>query len=305
MLVAIDQARLVLEQRAAALGFPPERAALLADHLLDAELCGASSHGAERMRWLAGFAGLRPEERARREQCEPGLSRYAAAGALGYLALADAIDAELAEPVSGARIVVVTGCFPSGRLGYFAERVARAGRVCLLCASSPSRLSHPAGGGPILGTNPFCLALPDEPEPFVIDVSMGRITYGDVLEAAAAGNPLPPDAAIGPDGAPEADPAAVIAAVSGILPFGGEQAYKGFALALIVELLAAALGNGDSATAVLVMAQPRADPLPEIRERAAGLRLPGVASMARRREALRQGTVELPDGLWEWLTNGR
>jgi uncharacterized oxidoreductase len=303
MLVAIDQVRLVLEQRAATLGFPPARATLLADHLLDAELCGASSHGAERMRWLAGFTGLRPEARAQLERREPGLARYAAAGALGYLALADAVDAELAEPAAGARTVVVTGCFPSGRLGYFAERVARAGRVCLLCASSPARLSHPAGGGPILGTNPFCLALPDEPEPFVIDVSMGRITYGDVLEAAAAGQPLPAGTAVRPDGAAEPDPAGVIAAVSGILPFGGEQAYKGFALALIVELLAAALGNGDNATAVLVMAEPQADPLPEMRERAAGLRLPGEAGAARRRQALERGSIELPDGLWEWLTD--
>jgi LDH2 family malate/lactate/ureidoglycolate dehydrogenase len=61
-----------------------------------------------------------------------------------------------------------------------------------------------------------------------------------------------------------------------LVPFGGEQAHKGFALALGLELLVGSLA-GEGFGAVLVVARPEADPVPELRRRAAGLRLPGDA----------------------------
>ena len=60
------------------------------------------------------------------------------------------------------------------------------------------------------------------------------------------------------------------------MPFGGEQAHKAFALALGLDLLVGALA-GEGYGAVLVVARPEADPVPALRERAAGLRLPGDA----------------------------
>ena len=77
---------------------------------------------------------------------------------------------------------------------------------------------------------------------------MGRVTHGDVL----AGSASPED----------------------LVPFGGEQAHKAFALALGLQLLVDALA-GDGYGAVLLVARPEADPVPVLREHAAGLRLPG------------------------------
>jgi hypothetical protein len=79
---------------------------------------------------------------------------------------------------------------------------------------------------------------------------MGAVTYGDVLRGAARPDEL--------------------------VPFGGEQAHKAFALALGLELLVGALA-GDGYGAILVVARPEADPVPALRGRAAGLRLPGDA----------------------------
>ena len=79
---------------------------------------------------------------------------------------------------------------------------------------------------------------------------MGAVTYGDVLRGAARPEEL--------------------------VPFGGEQSHKAFALALGLDLLVDALA-GEGYGAVLVVAQPEADPVPALRERAAGLRLPGDA----------------------------
>src|SRR6478735_8144887 len=120
---------------AGSLGFDQPAAALLADHFLDAELRGAATHGVGRMRWLAGFADLRPSAAPVLVERADGIARYDAAGSLGYLALAGALE----RPPEGARLVAVGGCFPTGRLGWYAERAARSGLVALVWANSTPR----------------------------------------------------------------------------------------------------------------------------------------------------------------------
>ena len=182
--VDIEQLSAALRRRAAGLGFEPARAELLADHFLDAELRGARGHGAERMRWLHGFDDLDPAARPRLEARGEGLARYHAAGALGYLALAEALDAELADPPAGARLVVVSDCFPTGRLGYFAERRRRgrdagAGHRHLHATDRAPRRAGRRCSAPTRSAWP-CRAT----RPTVVDVSMGAVTYGAVLKAA-------------------------------------------------------------------------------------------------------------------------
>ena len=299
--VPIDDVRSALERRATALGFAEDRSARLADHFLDAEMRGATGHGAERMRWLHRLPGLRPDARPAEADRREGYVRYDAGGALGYLALAEVLDAELADPPAGARLVVVSDCFPTGRLGYFAEMGAAAGLLTLLTATSTARIVHPAGGPPVAGTNPLCLASPGDP-PAVIDVSMGAVTYGAVLKAAATGTSMPPGALLRDDGIPELDPAEVIADRAGIAPFGGELAHKGFALALLVEVLCTSLAGDTGHAAVALLARPEADGMAAIRPLLAGRRVPGESGQRRLEETVRSGVMELPDDLWEWLS---
>ena len=302
--VSIDRLRQALHARAAALGFPDGAAALITDHFLDAELRGAPTHGAERMRWLSGFRDLEPEAHPRLVERNDGLARWDGAGAIGYVALAEVLDHEADAPPDGARLVVVGRCFPTGRLGWFAERVARRGLMCLLVATSTPRIVHPDGGPPLLGTNPFCLALPGDDGPTVVDVSMGRITYGTVLHAAATGALLPEGAARRPDGSAETDPAQVIADRAGIVPIGADQAHKGFALAAVVELLCGALAGTDDYAAVALLAVPQADPVAWLRRVVEGRRVPGDHSRSRLEDAVRRGAVTIPDDLWAWLSQG-
>ena len=65
------------------------------------------------------------------------------------------------------------------------------------------------------------------------------------------------------------------AAEDELVPFGGAQAHKAFALAVGLQLLVDALDPGDGFGAVLLVARPEADPVPAFRELAAGVRLPG------------------------------
>jgi (2R)-3-sulfolactate dehydrogenase (NADP+) len=233
----------------AALGFSDADAATLAAHFLDAESRGKLGHGLSRLDWLEGLPDLNPAARPSRLHAEAGYERWDGNGALGYLTLAAVVDAQLADPPPHARVVVASRCFPTGMLGWYVRRLAEGGLVAALTATSPARLAHPDGGEPLAGTNPLALAIPSSGgDPIVADVSMGAVTYGDVLRGAAAPDEL--------------------------VPFGGQHAHKAFALALGLELLVGALA-GDGYGAVLVVARPEADPVPALRARAAGLRLPG------------------------------
>jgi L-2-hydroxycarboxylate dehydrogenase (NAD+) len=222
---------------------------VLADHFLDADARGRSGHGVSRVEWLATLADLDPTARPERVLAETGFERWEGRGALGYITLAHVVEAQLADPPERARIVVAGDCFPTGVLGYWTRRLAAGGLTAVLTATSPPRLAHPDGGPPLAGTNPLAIAVPSsDGRPFVADVSMGKVTYGDVLVGAAAEQDL--------------------------VPFGGEQAYKAFALALGLHVLVDSLA-GEGYGALLLVARPDADPVPALRERARGVRLPG------------------------------
>jgi LDH2 family malate/lactate/ureidoglycolate dehydrogenase len=230
------------------LGFAERDAETLAAHFRDAEDRGKSGHGLARIDWLAEQefdAQAEPE----RLFAEEGFERWDGRGALGYLTLAAICEGQLASPPQHARIVVASNCFPTGMLGHWTRKLADGGLVAALTATSPARLAHPDGGPPLAGTNPLSIAIPSsEGEPILTDVSMGRVTYGDVIAGLASEREL--------------------------VPFGGDQAHKGFALALGLQLLVDALA-GEGYGAVLVVARPEADPVPELRRRAADVRLPG------------------------------
>ncbi len=237
------------DERIAALGFSAADTATLTAHFLDAEARGKLGHGLSRIDWLETLPGLQPNATPRQLHAEPGYERWDGNGALGYLTLAAVVDGQLADPPAHARVVVASSCFPTGMLGWYVRRLAEGGLVAALTATSPARLPHPDGGTPLVGTNPLAIAIPSsDGKPVVADVSMGAVTYGDVLRGAAAPEEL--------------------------VPFGGEQSHKAFALALGLELLVSALA-GEGYGAVLVVARPEADPVPALRARAEGLRLPG------------------------------
>ena len=234
--------------RLRALGFDERRSVVLAEHFVDAERRGKRGHGFSRVEWLA-TQDVDPGAEPTRLVADEGYERWDGNGAVGYLTLVAVCDAQIASPPERARIVVASHCFPTGMLGHYTRRLAEAGLVAALTATSPARLGHPEGGPPLAGTNPLSIAIPSsESEPVVVDVSMGAVTYGDVIAGLAEPDQL--------------------------VPFGGEQAHKAFALALGLQLLVDALA-GESYGAVMLVARPEADPVPELRRRAAGVRLPG------------------------------
>ena len=237
------------EDQLRALGFSERDAQALAGHFADADRRGKTGHGFSRLEWLAGLDGLDAGAAPARVVAEEGFERWESRGTLGYLVLEAVVRAQLQSPPDHARVVIAAGAFPTGVLGHWVRRLAEGGLAAVLTAISPRRLPHPEGGPPLAGTNPLAIGIPSsDGRPVVADLSPAKATWGDVIAGLA----------------PEED----------VVPFGGEQAHKAFALAVGLQLLVEALA-GDEQGAVLVVARPEADPVPALRTLAGGVRLPG------------------------------
>jgi LDH2 family malate/lactate/ureidoglycolate dehydrogenase len=231
-------------RRLRALGFGERDVLTLWEHFDDAEQRGKPGHGHSRIPWLETLDGYDARAEAVLALDEPGFQRWDGNRAIGYLVLARVVDAQLADPPKHARVVVCERTFPTGMLGHHVRRLAAGGLVAVLTATSPARLGPP-GGPKVAGTNPLAIAVPGG---VVVDVSMGAVTWGDVIAGRAREDQL--------------------------VPFGGEQWYKGLALALGLQLLVDSLVREPGHGALLVVARPEADPVPGLR--ALGIKLPGV-----------------------------
>lgn len=239
-----DEARARIE----ALGFSDAGVDTLFRHFDDAERRGKLGHGYARIPWLETLPDLDPDAQPEGVLATDCFERWEGRGALGYLTLSAIVDAQLAQPPEHARVIAASHCFPTGMLGHYVRRLAEGGLVALLTATSPPRLAHPDGGAPLVGTNPLAIGIPSsDGRAVVADVSPAKATFGEVL--------------------------AGLATDEDVVPFGGDQAHKAFALAVGLQLVVDSLV--ESYGAVLIVALPQADPVPALRAAAAGLRLPG------------------------------
>ena len=233
-------------ERLRARGFSDEDAERLHAHFSDAERRGKLGHGYSRVAWLETLE-IDPSARPETVEAEGSFERWHGRGALGYLVLDAVVRTQLADPPERARVVVCEETFPTGMLGHYVRRLAEGGLVAVMTATSPARLGPP-GGPKVAGTNPLAIGIPSsDGEPVVVDVSMGAVTYGDVIAGLARPEQL--------------------------VPFGGAQWHKSFALAVGLQLFSDALRREDGYGAVLLVARPESDPVPALR--ATGIRLPG------------------------------
>lgn len=207
----------------------------------------------------------------------------------------------------------------AGVLGWHVERLAEAGLMALAFSNTPAAMTAWGGKRGLLGTNPIAFAAPrSSGPPVVIDLALSLVARGKILAAVKKGEPIPPDWALDSAGHPTTDAKAAMAGT--LAPAGGA---KGAALALMVELLAAALmgasfageanpfldssGGPPNVGQLLVAISPdafagrdrvleRMETMAAMIEDDGGARLPGTRRLARRAAAETTGiTVDHRD----------
>jgi (2R)-3-sulfolactate dehydrogenase (NADP+) len=225
-------------------GTREENAAAVARSTMLAERDGIRSHGllyvptyAEHVRCgkVDGMA------RAVVSQPRPGAIVVDAATGFAHPAIDAGWDRFIAAArKNGVAAMTVFNSYNCGVLGHHAERIAEAGLLGLCTTHAPASIAPPGGRLPVIGTNPFALAVPDGAggTAFVLDQSASVVAKSEVLLRSREGRPIEPGWALDADGAPTLDPAAALK--GSMLPAGG---HKGFGIGLLVEILASCLSG--------------------------------------------------------------
>ncbi|WP_293428165.1 Ldh family oxidoreductase [Phreatobacter sp.] len=179
---------------------------------------------------------------------EPALSKPAPGGLVvdaGSGFAHAAIDLGLPELIATARAqgiasLAIRNSYNCGVLGYHTERIAAAGLVALGFTNAPASIAPWGARKPVLGTNPWSLAVPDGAggARFVIDQSASVVAKSEVIKRSRSGEAIPEGWAFDAEGRPTTDPAAGLKGT--MVPAGG---YKGVGSALLVEVFAACLAG--------------------------------------------------------------
>ncbi len=220
----------------------PENARLTACALVAAEADGQAGHGLSRVPSYALHARVGKVDGLACptvERVGAAALRVDAARGFAYPAIEMALDA--LEPLArqaGMALALIRHSHHFGQAGAHAERVAGRGLVCLVLGNTPKAMAFWGGRKPAMGTNPIAFAapLPDGRPSLVIDLALSVAARGRIVAAQRSGEKIPAEWAVGPDGQPTTD--AGLALAGALSPIGGP---KGAALALMVEILAAAL----------------------------------------------------------------
>lgn len=233
------------------LGSPPEEASIIAASLVGANLAGHDSHGIIR---LDQYATL-----VRQGEFSPGapltvVSETPAAVLLdgnwnfGQVVAHRAVEIGIRKArEAGAAVVSVRNSHHLGRLGEYVLVPARQGMLCFAAVNNHGRgnLVAPFGGTDgRLSTNPLAFASPGPDHPILVDMTTSIVAEGKVRLKKNAGERLPEGWILDRHGNPSTDPADLYTTPRGaILPFGGPVGHKGYALGVMVDILAGALSG--------------------------------------------------------------
>jgi LDH2 family malate/lactate/ureidoglycolate dehydrogenase len=224
---------------------PPEDAKKIAELMLEADLIGADAHGVFRLpqyvqRLKLGSTKARPNIKV--DKTAPATALVHGDNGMGHLVVARA--AELAVEMARECGVAWVGCVHSnhaGAAGVYAALPLKSDMIGMYSAVANANHMPLAGGAePLLGTNPFAMAIPaGEEPPVVLDIATSIVSYGTIKNHKLLGKPLANDWMIDPKtGEAVTDAQKSMHAL--LLPMAG---YKGAGLALMFGLLAGTL-NG-------------------------------------------------------------
>jgi LDH2 family malate/lactate/ureidoglycolate dehydrogenase len=313
-----------------AAGLAEDRARVMAEVFLEADLLGFTTHGMHRVahnvRWL-----LSGESRSGGEPVvladRGALFNWDAGFLPGPWVVSQAIDTALARlPEYGIVTATLRRSQHIACLAAYLPKVVEAGYMAVMTCSTPAEHTVSAHGGitPVFSANPIAMAAPGHEYPLLFDISMS-ITAGGYVKRALREHTRMPEPCL-KDGYGEVtdDPRALAGPPPGsIMPIGGSgHGYKGAALSAATEVLSMALGgygradpdaagDGEANSVFLQLIDPAAfGPLPAFRQQVHALqnlvmssavaegappaRLPGQRAWELRREQLAAGVMLYP-----------
>ena len=254
--LSVAEARTLSERAMRGIGYDAEEARILADHVIDAALCGYEYSGLPKLLNVAEQPRFKAPRRSMRALKETAVSvLFDGGNQSGMLGMYYATNAAIERAQRhGFALVGVNNIWMSGRSAYYVEMAARAGLIAIHTVAAPPMVAPPGGARAALGTNPIAFGFPMEGDPLVIDLGTSAFMGTDLQFRQRLAMPLPEGVAIDEHGRPTTDAGA--ARRGALLPFGG---YKGFALALATHALGVLCGwdgNEEKAGYIFIAFKP-------------------------------------------------
>ncbi len=252
-----ESLRSFMERVFAALGVPAEDARITADVLLEADLRGIDSHGIGRLsiyvdRLRSGSQN--PKAPLALVSEAPGTALLDGGSGMGQVIAVRAMELAIRKAKeTGIAGVAARNSSHFGFAGYFPLMAADKGMIGMAFTNARPSICPTFGTEPMLGTNPIAFAAPTDLDfPFLFDAATSIIQRGTVELHDRLHVRLPENLVIGPSGESLSDPAGILQGMlkdsAALLPLGGRGeeggGHKGYGLAILVEILSAALQNG-------------------------------------------------------------
>ncbi|MBV9826145.1 MAG: Ldh family oxidoreductase [Alphaproteobacteria bacterium] len=233
-------------------GMPEENAEATADILSWADLHGVDSHG---MSMIPGYDKLRRDGRANM-QARPRIIKETPVsalvdgdGGLGHVPAKFGMQVAIDKArQSGMAITAVRNSAHFGATGYYTLMAAKAGLIGMACTSASSIQVAPTFGKEAkLGTDPWSFAAPSaDGNPFLLDMATTTVAAGRIRNKANEGLDCPPGWVLDREGLPSVDPTVAREKGGFLTSLGGSpenSSYKGYSLAVMVNILGACLSG--------------------------------------------------------------
>lgn len=227
------------------LGVEEETARLEAAVMAEADLQGVPSHG---VRMLPGLLQALRDTRVKAVPQIRILREFGATCLLdgdngpGRYVACQAMDRAIALARQfGAGVCLAIHTSHWGRAHHYATRAAGQGMVGICTTNGMPCMAVWGAKGRVIGNNPLAIAIPrgETEPPVVLDMAMSRAAVGRVGTCLREGREIPDNWGLDALGRPSSDAGAILGGA--VLPFGD---HKGAGLALMIELLTAALAGG-------------------------------------------------------------
>src|SRR5712691_2912056 len=251
-LIPADRLTGIVRRVFAAAGSGEEEAAIVAGHLVEANLRGHDSHGigliANYLRNL-GNGKAAVNQKGHVVSDAGSMIVYDGARGWGQIVAREAtlLGIERAKE-TGVAVVALRNAHHIGRVGTYGEMCAEAGLVSISFVNITDQRPAVApwrGRDARFGTNPVTVAIPgpSPDRPIIADMATSRIAMGKVRVARNKGEQIAEGTLLDADGQPTNDPSVMYRRPRGALLTFAE--HKGYALAFICEILAGAVtGSG-------------------------------------------------------------
>lgn len=213
-----------------------ENAEILYDLMYEDEISGKSSHGFYRIPMFMGSLKSGTPKPPVDMNINGNVITVNGNRNIGVIPIKKAVD-KIIE-LSETQDVIIAGIQGyennTGAIGYYARKLAKAGLISIITATSEACVVPYGGAEMKLGTNPVAIGFPCGDNPVITDVTTAAMPWGRVAVLEKAGQPVPDGVIVDKDGNPSNDPLDLIKRGGMQLPLAG---HKGYALGLAMEIL--------------------------------------------------------------------